>query len=525
MIILIPILLLFLIPVAILALNQTQVRIGYNWFLALGAAFLAWLLFLIARAQLPLTIELINWEADGLVSVPFMLLLDETSWVYAVVVTALPLAVLLTDVVQSSENDSRAWASSLVITGLGLLAILAENPLTLLFAWATMDLSEMLILLRRVSDSESRERVIVAFSVRVAGILLVLSAAMRARFQGVYLSFESFPPSIGWYLLLAAGLRLGVLPPHQAFFQEPPLRRGLGTIVRLVPVASSLVLLARVASVGVPQKWEPYLLVIAVIAVLYSSIAWARAENELDGRPHWILGLATLSLVAAVRGLPEACIAWGLALIVSGATLFLMSLHARQSLVLGIAGLMSVSMLPFTPHWQAVAIYQSLNSVFVVIFILAHAFLLFGYLRYVFRKLLKVDDAAPWMLIIYPLGLALLPLTHWLAAFLGGGISLPYTSIYALPWWGGILALGLTAVLILISRKKGIILPRAITVIRRGLSLQWLYRFLWRFYRTMSRLFSAISQILEGEGGVLWALLLLLLLISVMRQWGGERQP
>jgi hypothetical protein len=42
----------------------------------------------------------------------------------------------------------------------------------------------------------------------------------------------------------------------------------------------------------------------------------------------------------------------------------------------------------------------------------------------------------------------------------------------------------------------------------RFMSFDWLYRFFWRSFRTLLRVFSLVSSILEGDGGLLWALVL-----------------
>ncbi len=525
MLILIALLLLFLIPVVILVLNQTQVKTGYAWFLALSAAFVAWLLLWFASSKIPAVIPLLDWQAEGLFPAAFTLFLDPISWPYALVVVTLSLVVLLTDVLEYGETDPNTWASVLAITGLGVLAILAKNPITLIFTWAAMDISETLMLLQRVSTSSYREKVVIAFSMRAVGVLLVLSAALRTRFLGAHLTFEQIPLDVRWYLLLAAGLRLGVFPPHQPFFHEPTLRRGLGTIVRLVPVASSLTLLARVADAGAMQKGVLPLLLGAALAALYGGLAWVRAKDELDGRPNWILGIAAFSFIASLRGLSDASVAWGLALIVSGGMLFLMSLPGRQSLILGLVGLVSVSMLPFTPHWQAVAIYTDLSILFVIVFMLAQIILLFGFLRHLLSKLSLQSKHEAWMLIIYPLGLTLLPLTHWGETLLGSGITRPDGLMLALPWWGGAFILGLVAALIVASRRNISLPPQLVAAIGTGLSLRWFYQSLWWGYRTVSKLFSAIASILEGEGGILWAILFMLLLFAVLQQWGGGLQP
>ncbi len=518
MMIIFSLLLLFLIPIIILVVDRFQVKAGYLWMMAMVGALTAWILIIASRSQVPQVISLLQWKPADLFRVSPSLLLDEISWVFAVALATFPLAVLLTDVLHFAEFDPVGWAISLAMTGLGLLAVLADNPLTLMLAWAFMDLSETLMLLQRVPTSAQRERVVVALSVRLIGLLLVQVAMLQAISLGKPLVFEDIPPEVSGLLLLAAGLRLGVLPPHQPFLQEPPLRRGLGTIVRLTPVASSLVVLSRIAQVGVPLAWQPYLLAIAVVSALYGAFAWSQAPNELDGRPFWILGLATTALVAAVLRLPEAAIAWGLGLLMSGGVLFLTSIRTRFASFLTFVGILGASALPYTPSWGGGLLYNNSGITLMVVFVFAHSLLILGYVRHGLRHTPSQDNAERWMLLIYPLGLVFLIITHWSIVWSQGLVRQPGIPISSPGWWGGLIAIGI-GLIFLVFRRGEIALPLSFTSTLSGLlSLGWIYRFLWWLFRNFIRVFSSISQILEGEGGILWSLLMLILLIALVVQ-------
>ena len=520
MLLLIAIVLLFVSPIVILALEKTKLRTGFLWFFALGAALSVWVLVLFSRIQLPIQIILMRWQPQVYFSFTPTLLLDDISWIYAAILAVYPLSIFLTDVVQVDEVDPQAWAATLGIAGLSLLAILAENPLTLMLAWAMMDLAEVVMLLQRVSDSQQRERIVITFSVRLMGIFVLLTGAMVAQARGEYLTFKNIPTDISGILLLAVGLRLGVLPPHQPFFQEPPLRRGLGTIVRLASVASSLVVLARLAVVGVPENWQPYLLGVAVLAALYSGFAWTQAKDELDGRPFWILGMASFSLIATVRGMPSASIAWGTALLASGGILFLASHRARAVFVLALISLVSLSGLPYSPLWQGVSLYGKVNIGFVAAFVVAHALLLLGYYRHARQAQQKTESIEPWMKILYPLGLLLLLLNYWGIAWAIGALK-PAAPVNAFVWWSGFIVVAVVAGIAVVFRR-GISFHHTIfSAVRSTLSLEWMYRAFWWLYRSFARGFDILSQIFEGEGGIVWAILVLILLVSVMQQSGG----
>jgi hypothetical protein len=74
-------------------------------------------------------------------------------------------------------------------------------------------------------------------------------------------------------------------------------------------------------------------------------------------------------------------------------------------------------------------------------------------------------------------------------------------------------------VLSLVSRGFHIS-ERVLVVLRRIFSLTWLYSILGWFFTLIERAFAFITTVLEGDGGILWALLLLTLLMAFMSQLG-----
>jgi hypothetical protein len=49
-------------------------------------------------------------------------------------------------------------------------------------------------------------------------------------------------------------------------------------------------------------------------------------------------------------------------------------------------------------------------------------------------------------------------------------------------------------------------------------SFQWLYRLLWKLFRVISKLFTLFSTILEGDAGILWALVLFALIFVFLQR-------
>ncbi|MCK4975880.1 MAG: hypothetical protein KAS36_03010, partial [Anaerolineales bacterium] len=83
-----------------------------------------------------------------------------------------------------------------------------------------------------------------------------------------------------------------------------------------------------------------------------------------------------------------------------------------------------------------------------------------------------------------------------------------------------IVTLGLAA-LIFMGLRMGLTIPENVnSIIVTIFSLNWLRPLLWNGFRALGGVFNFLCTVLEGEGGVLWALLLLILLLVFMANAG-----
>ncbi|HEX5943083.1 MAG TPA: hypothetical protein VFY66_12440, partial [Anaerolineales bacterium] len=87
-------------------------------------------------------------------------------------------------------------------------------------------------------------------------------------------------------------------------------------------------------------------------------------------------------------------------------------------------------------------------------------------------------------------------------------------------WFVAILTTILIAVLTWLSPRLRILNPvRAHWVRPTNASwIDWGYRLLWNVYRQLGRVSNVISNVLEGESGVMWTLLVLVLFVSFFVQ-------
>lgn len=513
MLILLPILLLILTALTLSILRLARPNFKYSWLIASGGAILALIAMFLWQLHLPQTLALPAWQLQAFFYYSPTWLADSVSWPYALSLTALALAIVLTSVVRANANPM-AWAGMFMLTALGLLAVTAENPITLVLAWTAIDLMELVSMLLSVEREEQSEGVVVAFAARLTGTGLVIWASILSVTSGTWLSFSNIPAQAGIYLLLASGLRLGVLPLHLPYRHENTLRRGFGSSLRLVSAASSLVLLARIPASAVNASLTPYLLTLAALAALYAGWMWLRASDELTGRPYWMLGMASLAVAASLRANPTGSIAWGIALLLGGAYLFLNSTRQRSLIWLSLFTLWGLTALPFSLTASGWSSGTQISALFWILFLPAQALLLAGFFRHSSNVgETSLESQLPWVKVIYQLGLLLLPLSQVLLG-LWGWEGARQVGI----WWAALTALLLSAGLawLAIMVLTRLTMPGATSRWGDVLRLNWLYRAAWGTYRSLGQVSQVVTSTLEGDGGVIWSFIILLLALSLL---------
>jgi len=517
MLILIPALLLFLTALAVVILQIMRPEFRFTWLTAVGGALLAWIGVVLWQGSLPLAFNLVAWEPANLFSESPAFAAQTIVWPYALSLVTLAISILLTASVNETFTSAFAWAGSLTLCGLGLLAITAANPLTLALVWAALDFAELVIMLRSVNGSTSSERIVISFSTRAAGIALLIWASVVTSASGKIPDFLTTPPQAGLYLLIASGLRLGVLPLHLPYSSESVLRRGFGTTLRLVSAASSLVLLAHIPGTSLEGPLTPLLLILAAVAGIYGGWMWLRAPDELVGRPFWIIGLAALAIAAALLGNPVGAVGWGTTLILAGGALFLASVQQTWIGRVLLIGAFSLSALPFSltaSGWQG----NSFSFWYVLPFLLiAQALLMAGFIRSALRPSTRASlESQPiWARGIYPIGIGFLLFAQLLLGAWGWEGALNVGA-----WPVGLCAALLTFGLLWAIPRSAWLNPVPAHWVRPSLTpwLDHLYENLWNLYRGLARLSQAVSDVLEGDGGIMWTLLFLVLFISLITQ-------
>jgi hypothetical protein len=355
------------------------------------------------------------------------------------------------------------------------------------------------------------------FSGRIISQVFLLWAVIIAHSNLLEISITSIDQSITPFLLLAVGIRLGILPITPSFNSQLHQQPGFLPAFTLIPIASCLALLCRIAAIGAPPNWTALLLVLAALAALYGSLSWLTQADGWENQTYWIITLGSLAVASALRMQPGACQALGISQLLAGGLLFHYSIRPLWLLPLLFIGGLSLSALPWTPTWLAVRLYAAPFQPLLVLFLLSQALALAGYVRHSLQTAQKSLGLERWVWALYVWGLVLFILGSlvitWRSFSNGQNPLLAHPGL--VESWPGLFIVVFAATIILLARSKIKIPNWSLRIFQALQDLEWPYRFIWRVLRTGRYFFQWSNTLLESQAGILWAFLLLVLLLTL----------
>ncbi|RCK76458.1 MAG: hypothetical protein ANABAC_0609 [Anaerolineae bacterium] len=496
--------------VSLSILRWRKARLGFWWLATFLGGAITWVCLLGLRFFLPHQVALVSWQPENLFPLSPELLADGFSWVVGFALATVGVAVIFTEATTPDAERALGWAGSSFLVGLGLIAIFAGNQLTLLLAWAAIDLVELLIWLSRPALPQLRERVILAFSSRAFAVMLALWGLDNP-----------------WAYVFSILLRWGVFPFHLPYLESPDLRRGLGTIIRIVPPLTTMPLLARLADLGYFSE-QSWISVFLGLIALFAALQWINSAEVIEGRPFWIIGTASFAFYAANLQRPEAVIAWALVLALHGSFVFLIRGWERFWFPVFVYQSILLLGLPFTPFWDMMRVYRPTWSPANILWLLSHLLLIAGYVRFIFQKPLETVEGEPWRIVLYRMAFGGLIGSSLMIGYGGWrnsletALSQPYlTSRNWMEYFGGLILALLSLLLAFLRRRRLLTRLRVPERLMRLFSMEWVYRFLQWGFRQLGGFYYQVEGVLEGKAGILWAIVLLLVLGRVFLFLGG----
>jgi hypothetical protein len=473
---------------------------------------------------LPTTpLEVSTWEPAELFQARLLLRLDLSALALTASISLLLLTIYVTGPARPGSASPITRLLGAGYTGLALAAVMADNLLSVALIWGLADVCAFLFLLPAAEDEATVTGLTRRFTVQVISVLLVLAAAMPARVyeQSIGTGWQSA-------LLAAAVLvRVGLWPLHVGLPPLPGVRRGLGSLVRLLPAAMGLAALDRHLPAEVPLLVRLALIALGGLSIAFGAIRWLAAEDRLQERPFLVLLFAGLGVTAAGVGQPSgvhAVAAAGCGLLLAGGLSSIYVPHQAWHRALGWAAAVLLAGLPWTVNhglvslaaWAVTAdLPAQLGSLGLLLGLAAAAIGMAGLADV---RLAGWESGEGFVRGAYGLGLVLPLVGIVLVGILLTG-SLTRAGLLAA---AGVVTVSITGFLILRRGDARLVQAAAATTGRSAARLQHSARQLWRWVgRNVGRGVRQLAALLEGRSGMLWVYVALLA-IGLALAGGGQ---
>lgn len=496
---------------ALAALRALRPRFRFSWLLAVGGSIVAATSVLILSAQLPSRLDVPLWHSRLSSATFATFTIAGGTWPFILGVAVLTASILLAAPGRPRFPAPATWAVCMMIAGLGVLALSADSPLTLILVWAALDLTEAGLLLAKLERRVGNLHVAYAFAMRLLSIGLVMLAFVLGEASAASAKFAEIQSPIALGLLpIAALLRLSAFAfPWPRDSGEGP--DDLGSMLQLTAGAASVGFLSQVpASSG----WLPSMLLSATVA-LYAGWMFLRAGDLHAARPLWIMCVGALSVAAAVLANPTGSAAWGCATLFAGCPLFVRATRGKLAQGLLLLVLWILSGLPFSLTASAWMPTAGNWTWMLPVFLIAQAMLLAGS----FHQAMKPEaDSAMRVEVLALRGLQ----------YASAALPILMGLILGLVGWPGAIQIGSPlAALVVVPASAGLVWAKRQLPVLNPVSADWVPGWLRaagepmrregaRLAEGAQRLLTAFTRTIEGEAGIMWGLLFLVLFVSLI---------
>lgn len=492
-----------------------------SWGLATASALVTWLSLFLVLPGLPTGMELSVWSPVDLFASRLEISLDRPTWGVIYAVASGLLAIFLTGAARPASGASGTRSMMLAYTALAILVLMAGNLLSVAILWMMIDALSFLYLMARVEDTGEAQTLVARLAIDMSGTLLVLAAAAASFVGTLELPFGAGPVPLlpTAFLALAVLLRLGLFPLHFTTSPLPHVRRGLGTLLRILPPAAALTVLAKALEQAVPQAIGTWLLVAGGLGSVVGSARWFLSPEPIRSRSSIVLGIAGMGLVSAVNhplGATHALAVAGTVMVTVVVIVSLTEIHTPWHRLWPLLACVALIGLPWTAGGALMAgmvpaRLTPLGGTAAVLGLVSLILLIGGLAREAMGAVRPWPQGETAAKSLYGLGLALPPLV-----LIGYGIQLqqpPSLSLVA----------GLMVVTVGLAvgwRGRGWFASRKVQ--RWARLASWfdpapIYDGVRRAYRAVMAILCSISEAVEGEGAFLWVLVALLAVVLILR--------
>jgi len=514
MVLFIPILILLLFGIGIQVLGRTLFNIVQSWIFAVIGSILAWLSFFIVKIFQSGQTVTSFFPSESLMNFQMIFKISDKNWVFGFLLLTLLIVILLMDAKWLTEKNSLiAWSGVLFIGASGLLTIMSGSVIPFLLTSALLDIqlftSQIII---QKEDFEVRITIF-DFLFKIIGTFIIMF--------GFGLNGE-----IDLLLVSAGmGLRLGAIPFGSEFPRTETISSRLAILFEMVVPISCFAFLNQMQVMNSEFPGKAIYFVVLIIFIFSNVMKIITHQQSRNGMRAWMSAFSGLAVMLIINGQIDYIQPLSIVFCVLGG-LLAFELYGSSRFKIGIIILLlSMIGLPYTPSYGIWATTLQERPTFFLFF---YPILLTFFILVVFHTIISIpakgDQKDSWVKIASIISPIILLIVPWILEI---WIWPAKTDEYNLISPAIFLAMLTFLIYLDLSEKTKKYIKnylnsykRFLSFITSGLekvlSLAWIARILKFVNQTLSNLINIFVRVLEGDGGLLWAFVFLILISSIL---------
>ncbi len=489
-----------------------------QWAVSTLLVLLIWFLSLMMLAAIPNAVSFSIWQPANLFQTPLEFSLDRISWGLAYCISTVLLSMLLTAATRADSASTGVRVFWFVFAALAMLVAFAINLLTVALTFALLDLCSFIFFIYRAENVGEIRRAIVRAGVDLVSVLLIVAAAWMNSIDGIGAGLDaaSFSTPAAMLFFIGILMRLGAIPLDLTL---PSLSsRRSDAVLRLLPPALALLLLARFLENGTPPTIRLWLAVAGTIGILLGGVRWLLEEDQVLSSPFFVMGLAGVGILASSNASAngDVLFATSTLLLLVGALLSLIQVHTPSHRIWPIFAAALLIGMPASPGGLIASVMgqSALNEgawIQALIGIIGLSSLSLGAIHLFFEEEEPWPNSESLVRVMYSMGLALPALVSIGLGFWMEGTSSVAGAIVTVA--AGALSVGAFFALRNLQGKE---FARWRSLFLR-INPQWIFSLIWNILRYFLSIARSIGELFEGEAAMLWMFAFVAVLLLALR--------
>ena len=283
------------------------------------------------------------WDAGEKLLPSLSFSLDWVSSSYLLVVTTLIFFGILV--------EGHSPRTSVLITSLGgicVIGTLVDSAYTLALVWTVIEALALYIFLKNQGEMTDSHRYIFSIFIRLTGPLLVIYISMVNSTSGIAPFLTDLPSSAAPYLMAAGVIGFGGWFLTPKIFEEEGSTIRPGRYFSWAPAILGLILITRGAQIYIQDDVSQRIFLIGTILIFLVLLAGMFINPHMK---NWKIGSLAMIVACYAMAAPEAVLAWAMIFLLPGLVLFREFGSKRSASLALIGGGIGILPLPFFPAW------------------------------------------------------------------------------------------------------------------------------------------------------------------------------